>query len=197
MSDARTLAVYNRQADAYAAMMAEAAAEDPVLRRFVDAVRPGGRVLDLGCGPGGHAAVMAAAGLSVDAIDAAPAMAARADAIAGVSARVGRFEDVAGEGVYDGVWASFSLLHAPRAHLPSHLRRVARAMRPGAPLFVGMKAGEGEGRDRLGRFYVYYGRDALEALLRGAGLTPRDHWTGRSSGLDGVESPWIVMRADA
>lgn len=197
MSDARTLAVYNSQTDAYEAMMAAEAASDRVLRSFIDTVPPGGRVLDLGCGPGTHARVMAEAGLAVEAIDASRAMAARANRIPGVAARLGRFEDVAGEARYDGVWASFSLLHAPRRALPVHLARIARALRSGAPLFVGMKTGQGEGRDRLGRFYVFYTPSELEARLCEAGLAPCEAWTGMGRGLDGTESEWVVMRADA
>ena len=197
MSDARTLAVYNSQADAYAAMVAGHAARDPVLARFVDAMPAGGAVLDLGCGPGEHARIMAAAGLAVEAVDASRAMAARAGRVAGVTARRGRFEAVDARGRYDGVWANFSLLHAPRAALPAHLARIARALRPGGALFVAMKDGTGEGRDRLGRFYCYYTRSELEARLREAGLAPREAWAGMGRGLDGADAPWVAVRADA
>ena len=40
--------------------------------RFITALPAGGRVLDLGCGPGGSALLMMQAGLDVDAIDASP-----------------------------------------------------------------------------------------------------------------------------
>jgi len=63
MSDDRTLAVYNRQTDEYAAMMDREAASDPMIGRFIAACPAGARVLDLGCGTGHYAKRMAEAGL--------------------------------------------------------------------------------------------------------------------------------------
>ena len=66
----------------------------------------GARVLDLGCGPGASAAVMARAGLKVTATDAVPEMVAMAKAHPGVSATVATFDEISGTDVFDGIWAS-------------------------------------------------------------------------------------------
>ncbi|GGH38874.1 Methyltransferase domain-containing protein [Cribrihabitans marinus] len=197
MSDPRTLAVYNSQADAYVEMMEREASDDQMIGRFIAACPEGGRVLDLGCGPGHYARRMAETGLQVEAIDASEAMVDRASRLPGVSVRLGRFEDLTTTARYDGIWAYFSLLHASRAELPAHLDRIARALKPGGVLFLGMKRGNGGGRDRLDRYYEYYQRDELESLLTDAGLTPRAHWLGQGAGLAGSVSGWIVIRADA
>lgn len=63
MSDPRTISVYDRQSDDYAAMIEKEALRDPMIARFIAACPPGGRVLDLGCGPGHYALRMAEAGL--------------------------------------------------------------------------------------------------------------------------------------
>ena len=196
MSDPETLAVYNRQADDYVAMMDDYAAKDPHIHDFIKACPQNAHVLDLGCGPGAYAVQMAAAGLTVDAIDAAAEMVARVDQIPGISARVGRFEDVDGEDLYDGIWASFSLLHAPRADFPKHLQALRRALKPGGVFFIGMKMGVGGQRDELGRHYEYYSRDELENHLTQAGLAPKAHWTGQAKGLDETYHGWIVIHAD-
>lgn len=195
MSDARTLAVYERQSDDYAAMMDREAARDPMIDRFIDACPAGGRVLDLGCGAGHYAARMAKAGLQVDAMDAAQAMVERTGRIAGVYARLARFDDLDAEALYDGIWAYFSLLHAPRAAMPEHLARISRALRPDGVLFLGMKRGSGGKRDRLDRHYEYYERDELETLLRDAGLTPEQHWHGQAEGMAGHPEGWVVISA--
>ena len=197
MSDARTLAVYNGQSDDYAAMMDREAARDPMIDRFIAACPTRGRVLDLGCGAGHYARRMAAAGLQVDALDAAEAMVARTGQIPGVVARLGRFEDLTAQCFYDGIWAYFSLLHAPRNELPGHLARIAAALRPGGTFFVAMKRGSGHKRDRLDRYYEYYQRDELESLLTAAGLQPVEHWTGRAEGLAGHPEGWITVHARA
>lgn len=193
--DARTLAVYDTQAADYARMISAAAA--PGLDRFIAAMPPGGHVLDLGAGPGNAARAMQDAGLRVDATDASAAMveAARAQ---GVSARQATFEEIAAQGApdtYDGIWANFSLLHAPRAAFPGHLAALNRAMRPGGLLHIGMKLGEGERRDALGRFYTYYDEEALVQHLTTAGFTPVARFHGKGRGLDGTVAPWIWVQA--
>ena len=195
MSDPRTLAVYNSQTEKYSEMMEAEAKRDPMIERFITACSTGGRVLDLGCGPGHYARRMAEAGLQVDAIDASDAMIERAVQIPGIDARMGRFEDVTGQDIYDGVWAYFSLLHASRCDLPAHLRRIGAALKPGGVFFIGMKRGDGGKRDRLDRYYEYYERDELETLLQDAGMTATEHWTGRASGLSGHPEGWIVIKS--
>ncbi|MFN2167917.1 MAG: class I SAM-dependent methyltransferase, partial [Anaerolineae bacterium] len=103
----------------------------------------GARVLDLGCGPGTWTARMVERGLDVDALDASTGMAAAAKAAHGVDVRVGTFDDVTGENVYDGVWAHYSLLHAPREAMPRHLAALSRALRPDGRFLIVMKLGEG------------------------------------------------------
>ncbi|SLN22701.1 Cypemycin methyltransferase [Roseovarius albus] len=195
MSDDRTLAVYNRQTDDYVAMMDQEAAKDPMIRHFIATCSDGGDVLDLGCGAGHYARRMAEAGLIVSALDASESMIEHAAAIPGVSAQLGRFEDVSGENLYNGIWAYFSLLHAPRQDLPDHLFRIATALRPGGVFFIGMKRGSGGKRDKLDRFYEYYEQVELEALLRNAGLNPVNHWLGKAEGLAGNPEGWIVIEA--
>ncbi len=195
MSDPKTLAVYNSQDDDYAAMMDREAAQDPIIGHFILACPEGGRVLDLGCGAGHFARRMAEAGLHVDALDAAEAMVTRTARIPGVTARLGLFEDLADHGRYDGIWAYFSLLHAPREELPAHLDRVATALRPGGTFFLAVKRGHGNGRDRLGRYYEYYEQDELLTHLRSAGMEPVESWTGRAAGLAGHPEGWIAIQA--
>lgn len=196
MSDPETLAVYDRQADDYVAMMRDYAANDPLIHEFISACGIGARVLDLGSGPGGYARLMAEAGLQVDAIDASAEMIARIGDIPEINARVGRFEDITGTDIYDGIWASFSLLHAPRKDLPGHLHALRETLKQGGAFFIGMKMGKGGKRDDLGRFYEYYSREELETLLKDAGLPPNRHWTGQAKGLDETYHGWIVIHAD-
>ncbi|WP_227270897.1 class I SAM-dependent methyltransferase [Roseobacter weihaiensis] len=194
MSDDETLRVYADRAQAYADMTGQAAA-DPSLQGFIEAIPAEGRVLDLGCGPGASAAVMADAGLAVEAFDPVAKMVALASAHDGVEARQAGFEDVSGTDVYDGIWANFSLLHAPRAQMPEHLARIARALKPSGRFHIAVKTGTGSKRDSLGRFYTYYTDAELTGLLETAGLTVTGRRTGSEKGLDGVEAPWISLAA--
>ena len=197
MTDPNTIAVYNAKASDYASLTQGQGSGDARLREFIAGLPKGGRVLDLGCGPGFSSAAMAKAGLTVDALDASSEMVLLAGRQSGVVARRGTFDDLDAEQSYDGIWASFSLLHASAVDLPRHLAACHRALRPGGRISVGMKLGCGEARDRLGRFYCYVTVEELEGLLTGAGFTVTGHVTGRDAGLDGIEADWVVMSAHA
>lgn len=195
MSDEETLKVYAKKAQEYASLVSDGGAKDPQRAAFIAALPAGGHVLDLGCGPGQSAARMAQAGLKVTAFDPVPEMVALAAAHPGVEARLAGFDDIAGVDVYDGIWANFSLLHAPRTDMPRHLAAIADALKPGGRFHIGMKTGTGEKRDPIGRLYTYYTDAELTGLLADVGLTVTDRATGREKGLDGVEADWICLAA--
>lgn len=193
-TDNETIAVYGQKAADYAELVASEA-PDATLAAFIGGLPSGGHVLDLGCGPGQAAAMMARAGLRVEATDATPEMVALAAAHEGVTARLATFDDIAGCDLYDGIWANFSLLHAPRADMPRHLAALRMALKPGGLFHIGMKTGSGEKRDSLGRLYTYYTEEELCGLLREAGFTPFSSDHGAEPGLDGVTAPWVTIAA--
>ncbi len=195
VSDPETLSVYARKAAEYAQRFGANRKSDEPRDTFIALVAPGGRVLDLGCGPGTSAAALAHAGLSVEAWDAVPEMVALAGQHEGVTAKQAVFSDLHAQKRYHGIWANFSLLHAPLANLPTHLAAISTALKPGGIFHIGMKTGEGEARDALGRRYSYVEPDHLRSLLREAGLEPTQNWTGQSPGLDGVDAPWVIQHA--
>lgn len=197
MSDKSTLDVYARQAEDYVALVEAEAAKDGLIARFISSCPDGGRVLDLGCGPGHYAGRMAAEGLRVDAMDAVPEMIEKAKTRKGVTSWVGRFEDLTAEHVYDGIWAYFSLLHAPRTEMDDHLAAIYKALKPGGLFYVGLKRGTGGKADAIGRFYEYYELPELEERLSRAGFTIEKHWYGEGKGLSGSVDGWIVIAAHA
>jgi|TARA_R100001369_G_scaffold13958_3_gene28296 SAM-dependent methyltransferase len=192
MTDARTIAVYNARAEAYAAMGPDKPQRD--LAQFIDGLPTQGNVLDVGCGPGTAAVQMVAAGLRVDAIDASAAMVQLAQS-KGVAARIATFDDITGADIYDGVWASFSLLHARATDLPRYIAAIARALRPGGLFHIAMKTGEGEQRDSIDRLYTFVTKPQLNALLTDAGLTPVFTRTGVDKGLAGTDDAYLVIQA--
>ena len=197
MSDPKTISVYDAQAEKYASLTDEANSDDPQLSRFIAAVPKGGLVLDLGCGPGASAAAMAQAGLKVDAMDASAEMVRLAADHTGVNAKQAGFADLSAKDMYEGIWANFSLLHATRAEFTLHLEAIHRALKPGGVFFIAMKLGQGEGTDRLGRFYSYYSEDELKTFLQKAGFEVTGQRLGSGTGLDGSMSDWIGLSAHA
>jgi SAM-dependent methyltransferase len=195
MIDDQTIQVYDDRSDQYARENAETAARDPYLAGFISACPTGGRVLDLGCGPGHAAKQMAQTGLETDATDASSQMVALAALHPGVSARQATFDQISGTAIYDGIWASFSLLHASRAAFPGHLAAIHTALKPNGTFYIGMKLGTDEARDDIGRLYTYYTADGLQKHLQQAGFTVLNQSFGSSIGLDGVMADWVAVTA--
>ena len=196
MTDRGTIDVYNARVQDYAKMEPSTTPSD-TLAAFIAVLPKGGHVLDLGCGPGTSARHMVQAGLRVTAMDASEAMIAVAAQIDGVTARRATFDDLTDVAVYDGVWANFSLLHAPRSDMPKYLSAVHRALKRGGAFHIALKAGEGEERDRIGRFYTYYTEAELTGLLQDAGFTTGPYRRGRDKGLSGDDADWISTTAYA
>jgi len=192
MTDSQTITVYDQLTQDYVRLTRQDS-PDPLLAGFVEHLRPGGNILDLGCGPGDAAAHLKALGFQVDAVDASPEMVRLARETHGLEARQALFEDISGNEIYDGVWANFSLLHARREDFATHLANVAAALKTGGILHLGMKIGNGERRDRLGRYYAYYSQAELAGHLDAAGFGVLKTTLGEDRGLAGNLEPWVVM----
>ena len=122
-------------------------------------------MLDHGCGAGRDTKALLAAGFNVTALDASADMVCEAEKRTGIGVRVQYFEDLDDVAIFDGIWASASLLHVPRAGLPNVLARVHQALKTGGLLFASFKSGGKEGRDSLGRYYNYLNADEVTAAL--------------------------------
>lgn len=195
MSDQETVSVYARKAKDYANLPMTQEQAD-ALDMFSAALKPGAHILDLGCGPGLHTLELIKRGFTARAIDATPEFVETART-KGIDAYLATFDDLTEESAYDGIWASFSLLHAPRAAFPRHIAACKRALRDGGCLFLGLKLGTGEERDDLGRFYSYYTEEELREILTNAGFDRLQSQTGQGKGLAGTVDPFILMTAHA
>ena len=192
--DPETLAAYAAEADRYRTLVSRDK-PDGALAAFMANLPAGGHILDLGCGPGNSAAMMQDAGFEVTATDASPEMVQIARESYGIAARQAGFGDLTDEGTFDGIWANFSLLHAPKSALPGYLTRIATALRRPGLLHIGMKTGTGEKRDSLGRYYAYYTVPELRGLLEDAGFTVTYERQGEAEGLTGAREPFVILRA--
>lgn len=198
MSDTETIGVYDHKAKEYAEITRRER-PDPQLLEFLEAAPVGGPLLDLGSGPGAASAVMASKGRDVIAWDPSQGMIDLAAAQPGVKAKLAGFEDLASltPKSFAGVWANFSLLHARRSDVPRYLGDIAKALQPKGIFHIGVKLGEGEERDSLGRFYTYFTEAELRGLLSRSGLTPFKITFGEDRGLAGPIEPWIAILSRA
>ncbi len=196
MSDDETLAVYDAKAKEYADLKIGKSDQDS-LHGFLADLPDAAKVLDFGCGPGHFAVQMAAKGCTVDAFDGSAEMVALARQQQGVNAWQAFFDELDTEGAYDGVWANFSLLHAPRESLPAHLASIKLALKPAGIFHIGMKLGDGASRDNIGRQYTYVTESELMQLLTDAGFRPYNTLNAEGRGFSGKLEPYILVRSHA
>ena len=170
------------------------------VERFVAALDPGARVLEIGSGPGRDARALEAAGVAVRRTDITPAFVRmlRAD---GNSADVldplsDDLTDPERDTPYDGVWASASLVHARREDLPTILANLAGATRSGGVLHLALKEGDGarfstHGHVGAPRHFTFWREEPLRAVLEEAGWVVDD--VRREPGMRG--ETWLGVQA--
>ena len=111
--------------------------------RFLELI-PGSRILDVGCGAGDHALYFAAQGLDVSCVDISPRM-VKLCKQKGLKAQVMDIEDLRFEdNSFDGIWAVTSLLHIPKAKMPSVVQKLYDIIKEKGMLYVSVREGDGE-----------------------------------------------------
>ena len=192
--DASTLDFYAANAVAYLEHRPDEVSEE--LLPFLARLKPGARILELGCGGGRDAAAMIACGFDVEPTDGVAAMAGEAERLLGSRVRVMRFDEIDAVEAYDAVVAMASLLHAPKAALPDVLHRIWRALAPGGQHLATFKTAAAPGHDEHGRYYNYPSRDEAEAMYRVAGeWAAIDFHEAMGVGYFSTPARWLTVTA--
>lgn len=190
-ADAATIAYYEANAPHYTFSFGQAPSRH--LDAFLNRLKPGAHILELGCGGGRDSARIIERGFLLDATDAVPGMVRKAIERFGVRARVMRFDELRAEEEYDAVWAHACLLHVARHDLSEVLGAIRRALKPGGLHFANFKLGDGEGRCLLGRLHNFPDPEWIESAYRSAAFEVLDTHIYRGEGADGTVRDWIAL----
>ena len=191
MMDRETIATYSKRAAEYDAIAFNDTLKE-AMEAFTALLPKGGHIYDLGCGPGQQGAHFVGLGFEVSGLDATPEFVEAAKG-RGIAAKLGTFDDLTEIECYDGLWASFSLLHAPLADFPRYLEAAVAALKPKGALFLGMKVGAGEDRDGIGRLYAYHSAENLRQAIVALGLEIVHFEEGVEKGLAGTMDPFVLI----
>ncbi|MEN8839873.1 MAG: class I SAM-dependent methyltransferase [Octadecabacter sp.] len=194
MTDPKTIAFYNGAAREYDTCF-DSGAASTALADFMALLPAGAAVLDLGCGPARASVHMRKAGFSPDPVDASQGMIDLANETHDIGARLLTFDEIDMVAAYDGVWANFSLLHAPKQDLPKHFAAISMALKEGGVFHIGMKTGTGKKRDHIERLYTFITVDELHSLMKDAGFEVIFFKEGSDVGFAGTNDPFVNMRA--
>jgi 2-polyprenyl-3-methyl-5-hydroxy-6-metoxy-1,4-benzoquinol methylase len=160
-------------------------------RRFAELLPTGGRVLDAGCGSGRDAKAFASMGFNVVAFDASAEMVRRARAYTGLEVLQITFAEMSWQGEFDGVWASASLLHVPRAQMVEICRRLRDAIVPNGLLYFSFKHGTAE-RFVGGRTFTDMDEASVRELVAQVnGLSMIESWMTADVRPGRVAEAWV------
>lgn len=146
--------------------------------RFMSLLRPGSRVLDLGCGPGRDIRIFAQAGhepVGVELNTSFVAMARQHGEV--IEADIRRLRDLFAVGTFHGVWAQASLVHLSKAETMDVLVGIAELLCPEGIFYACVPAeGETGWKDEIDgrRWYTVWPEGDFEAEVSAAGFTIND-----------------------
>lgn len=172
---------YDQVAREYAERFAGELADKPLDRGLLDAFAAlvgGGRVLDVGTGPGQIAAYLAERGVNVEGIDLSPAMIAQArERFPDLTFRVGDMLALPDpDARFAGITAFYAIVHLTPDEVEAAAREWARVLSPGGRALVSFHVGTE--RVHLDEFlghtvdveFQFHPREQVEGALERAGL---------------------------
>ena len=160
-------------------------------RIFLKYLPQNGRLLDLGCGSGRDSGYFSSLGYDVTAVDGSEELCKQVRERYQIDAQCIRFEDLAFDKEFDGIWACASLLHVNKADMTSVMMKVSGALKAGGILYASFKYGNSE-RICNGRFFNDYTENDLDALLNGENqLSLLEYWITEDVRPDRVGECWL------
>ena len=151
-----TLDYYNREADTFFENTVSVDFSQ-IQEMFLKHIKPGGRILDLGCGSGRDSRAFLERGYDVVPVDGSAELAKLAGAY------IGR-EVIVAEGTFDGIWACASLLHLPKDEIAAVMRKLTKHLTEGGCFYVSFKYGKFQG-ERNGRYFTDMTEESFQELL--------------------------------
>ena len=159
--------------------------------KFIGLLESGAYILDAGCGSGRDSVYFMQQGFKVCAIDGSEEMCKAASDYIGKPVECVKFQDIAYEETFDGVWACASLLHLPKLELPDILSKFYRALKSGGVMYASFKYGDKE-EERLGRFFSDYHLEEIEKVFtKDAGFELIEGFETEDVRPDYVGKPWV------
>lgn len=135
-----------------------------IVERFLVHIPDKGAILDLGCGSGRDSGYFVARGYEVYGIDGSEKMIEHARRILGDRAVLTTFDAYSSDKLFDGIWASASLLHVPYEELPDIISKYRDMLGVGGVFYMSFKNRERD-YEKDGRYFTCFDEKRLLELL--------------------------------
>ncbi|MGL6177499.1 MAG: class I SAM-dependent methyltransferase [Vibrionaceae bacterium] len=165
-----TIDYYNQNAQSFIDSTLHVDMQD-LYEPFVALLPKNALILDAGCGCGRDSKAFLAMGFQVEAMDASKEMAKHASSYTGLKVQHQTFQEIHETNKYDAIWACASLLHVPKAELPTVMAKFSAALKHDGIWYLSFKYGNKE-REKDGRAFTDMDEKTIKMLLsRQANLT--------------------------
>lgn len=181
---------YEKYADDFVASTINADVSK-LYEEFENNLKPGCRIMDLGCGSGRDSRYFAGKGYEVVAVDPSLAMCVKTNEIAEVITYNLKAEELFFEDEFDAVWACASLLHVARPDQVSALRMICRSLRKNGILYCSWKYGHQDRSDRGRSFTDFDEGELYRTLAYVPKLKLIKSWVTMDARPDRQEQKWL------
>jgi len=167
------------------------------LENFCLNLKPGAKILDVGCGSGRDSLHFIQNGFNVVSIDASSELAKLASEQIKQQVIVKKIEDLDFKNEFDAVWCMASLLHLKKEALPLAINNCIKALKSESEglFFASFKNGNGSAYDENGRFFSYYQQEELKEILEQTQCFKNIEFTSNKDKLGRNDVNWISFIA--
>lgn len=160
----KTLNYYNNNSKEYIEKTLQGNTNN-LCNNFLNNIKKGGKILDLGCGSGRDSLEFIKRGYKIIAVDGSKEMADRASKIIGQQVICSKFEDLKLEEKFDGIWACASLLHVNRKDIINVIKNISLNLKEDAVFYMSFKYGEDEYIDENERYFNCYTEKTFKEMI--------------------------------
>lgn len=132
--------------------------------QFEKYLKPGCKILDLGCGSGRDSIYFINNGYEVISFDYSEELARLASINIGKDVIIGDMREIDFEYSFDAIWASASILHIKRSEIDNVLFRLHKSLKKSGILYASFKWGDEE-IIKNGRFFNCYNNEGFTKLM--------------------------------
>lgn len=158
---------------------------------FLGHLPKGGRILDAGCGSGRDSKNFLDLGYEVTSFDASVELCQLAEEYTGHTVSVCRFLDFKSDLLFDGIWASASLLHVKKEELIGTVRHLLRFLKEEGVFYMSFKWGSGERQQGLRYFNDHTVESLREFLETMSDFTVQKVWRTESVARPDGRPFWV------
>ncbi len=133
--------------------------------RFLKSIKPGGHIIDIGCGSGRDLKFFIKNGYQAEGIDASEALCRLAHTYSGAKITCERIESWYPHRRFDGLWGCASLLHLRMEAIEAFFGRLGDILEQNGVAFFSFKSGILNGVDKLGRYFTAFSKYDLRRIL--------------------------------